>query len=74
MDAKRFGFGRNDAEGGQNVDAPSAASGSIDALEQWLKNNHHLWELGLQLATTARHYRHTYKHIPFNQSGWYSPN
>ena len=70
MSARRFRFDSNDAERGQNA----SGSGSVYALEQWLENNHHLWQLGLQLATTAQHYRRTYRHLPFNQSGWYSPN
>ena len=49
-------------------------SGSIDALEQWLEKNYRLWELGLQLAEQAQYYRREYAYIPFNNSGWFSPN
>ena len=66
MHSKGFGWDEGDH------DVP--ISGSMDALEAWLEKNHHLWQLGLQLAATARYYREVYQHVPFNESGWYSPN
>lgn len=45
-----------------------------EALEHWLVSNHSLWTLGLRLAAAARQYRREYRNVPFNESGWFSPN
>jgi len=71
MHDESFEFGWNDED---ETRGNSPVSESLDALEQWLKKNHRLWQLGLSLAATAQHYRRDYQHIPFNKSGWYSPN
>lgn len=45
-----------------------------EALERWVAENRGLWFLGLRLAAAARQYKREYRNIPFNQSGWFSPN
>ena len=45
-----------------------------ESLDQWLTTNYGLWRLGLDLAERARQYRREYRHVPFNQTGWFSPN
>ena len=47
---------------------------NIEALEQWLSENHGLWRLGVRLAEAARQYLREYRYVPFNHSGWFSPN
>jgi len=52
----------------------SVESVDTEALEKWLLDNHGLWQLGLHLASVARQYRRDYRHVPFNNTGWFSPN
>jgi hypothetical protein len=55
-------------------DRNQANSVNTEALERWLVSNYSLWTLGLRLAATARQHRREYRNLPFNQSGWFSPN
>ncbi|MDP2326310.1 MAG: hypothetical protein Q8N51_20100 [Gammaproteobacteria bacterium] len=55
-------------------DGEDAERVDTEALERWLHSNHGLWRLGLHLASVARQYRREYRHVPFNNSGWFSPN
>mgnify|MGYP001170199224 CR=1 FL=1 len=83
MVEKNFGFAgrdddQNDHLGGgrwhQQDDRNSVDSLDTEALERWLRENRSLWILGLRLASAARQYKQEYRHLPFNQSGWFSPN
>jgi len=47
---------------------------NTEALERWLVSNYSLWTLGLRLAAAARQYKREYQSLPFNKSGWFSPN
>lgn len=75
-----FGYAGSDGdrrEGGdwRQPEQPDRIGGvDIEALEQWLIENHSLWRLGVRLAEAARQYRREYRNVPFNQSGWFSPN
>ena len=59
---------------GQPDDRNQVDSVNTEALEQWLVSNYSLWTLGLRIAAAARQYRIEYRNVPFNQSGWFSPN
>lgn len=83
MVEENFGFaGRDDDQHDpisgrswrQPEDRNSVDSLDTEALEQWLKENRSLWIMGLRLASAARQYKQEYRHLPFNQSGWFSPN
>lgn len=68
-------FDFNTFEDDNGLEASSAPTrGSADPLEQWLEQNYTLWELGLDLAVKAQYYRREYEYLPFNKTGWYSPN
>ena len=58
----------------QPDDRNTVDSLGAEALEQWLTQNRSLWFLGLRLASAARQYRREYSYVPFNKSGWFSPN
>lgn len=82
MDNDDFGFSESDFD----WDTPADDNGflrenrstsdraDVEALEQWFRDNERLWELGIYLAETARQYRREYAHLPFNETGWFSPN
>lgn len=65
---------RESGEWSQPEDPGRIGGVDIEALERWLSENHSLWRLGVRLAEAARQYRKEYRHVPFNQSGWFSPN
>jgi hypothetical protein len=80
---ENFGFaGRDDNQAdrlrgerwSQPDDRKQVDSVNTEALERWLVSNYSLWTLGLRLAAAARQYRREYRNLPFNQSGWFSPN
>lgn len=72
-DDNSFDFGWDDEPSDWSADPVNGQRG-VEALEQWLVDNYRLWELGLDLAAKARYYRREYEYIPFNDSGWFSPN
>jgi len=73
MSSERFEFGWND-EDKSSESHHGPAPNNVEYLEEWLEENYHLWKLGLELAATAQYYRREYAHVPFNKSGWFSPN
>lgn len=80
---KNFGFAGGDDDQPDHIygeswaqpeDRNSVDSVDTEALERWLIDNRGLWTLGLRLAAAARQYKREYRYIPFNKSGWFSPN
>lgn len=77
---KNFGFAggdddQTDPAKGQDWSQPDDRNTvDTEALERWLLKNRTLWFLGLRLAAAARQYKREYRYVPFNQSGWFSPN
>jgi len=59
---------------GQREDRNQVNSVNTEALERWLVSNYSLWILGLRLAAAARQYKRDYASLPYNKSGWFSPN
>lgn len=81
MDFEEFGYREGDFDWDTPADdhgflTGKRASDPVDteALEQWVDQNQRLWDLGVYLAETARQYRREYAHVPFNDTGWFSPN